>query len=333
MLVALALLASGCLRFQGDLSVSGDDRVSGTMVFAFKIPDGAPPTDPIDPADEPEDLPADLRDKVKVESYAEDGYEGVRITLDRLTFEQLDRLYKDGADSASASGAPGLPGGLGRPTTRPGSAPATPGPASALALRRDGDRVVLFGQFFFPTYSLLGGPTETEGFEARMRVTFPGDVISSNGRQEGRTVTWDLRPSTLEIVRASAYAGSGSGGAAGWLLWGGGAALALLLAGGLGLLWMRRRRPAVAGVGGGPWPGPAMPGWSWPPPGPGGPGPTTGPGPTAGPRPAAGRDDWIWARPEAGERPGLGTLPSYPDYPAPDPPPDRPVDPGGTEPR
>jgi hypothetical protein len=306
-LVALALLASGCVRFRGDLTVSADDLVSGTLVVALKIPDGAPAGAA---ADEPssDDIPADLRDKVSVAPYAEDGYEGSTLTLKGLTFAELDRVFRDGADSAAASS----------PSSSPGSASATPGPAASISvsLRRDGHRLEMIGRFFVPTLSLLGGPNEATAdadFEAKMRITFPGDVISTNGQKSGRTVTWNLRPSTVEFMQATTRAGGGAGGLVGWQL-GAGVGLAVLLVGGVGLVWMRRRRqPAVAG-GAAPWTGPPAGqqyGPTWPP----------GPGP----------EDWVWARPETGERPGLGTTPTWTTPPTPIPP--GPTPPRPTPPR
>jgi hypothetical protein len=252
-------------------------------------------------------------------------------------------------------------------------------------MRRDGDRLEMIGRFFFPTFPLLGGQSQDEDFEARMRITFPGHVSSTNGQLDGNTVTWNLRPSTLEFVQATVDVDGGASGPAGWQL-GAGVALAVVLVGGIGVLWLRRRRrPALAGAGSGgaygPSPHPVGSGagpqsdqlWAPPPgagpgaqsgqagvpgprsdqlwaPSPGaGPGAQSGqagvPGPqsgeawaTPGAGPATGRpEDWIWARPESGERPGLGTAPAWPgrapadprspDVPRP-PAPDEPAGPG-----
>jgi hypothetical protein len=286
----VALLASGCLRFRGDLSVSADERVSGTLVIALKTTD-QPTEDDLGSGD----LPADLQDKVSIEPYDQDGYQGSTVTLKGLTFAELDRLFQDGPDQAAVSGQPS-PGAT--------TSPSQGVPTTSLSMRRDGDRVVMIGQFFFPTFSLAGIDPADE-FEARMRITFPGDVTYTNGQQDGRTVTWTLHPSTVELIQATAYLDA-SGGSAGWLWWGGGAVLALLL-GLLGLVLMRRRRhtaavPASSGpdpYAGGMWPSPAAAGQPWTPP-PGG-------------RP----DDWIWARPDQDGPVGLGTPPPWPGPPNP----------------
>lgn len=134
-LVAVALLASGCLRFRGDLSVSADERVSGTLVIALKTTD-QPTEDDLGSGD----LPADLQDKVSIEPYDQDGYQGSTLTLKGLTFAELDRPFQGTPDQVAVSGQPS-PGAT---TSPPQGVPTT-----SLSMRRDGDRVVMTGQFFF----------------------------------------------------------------------------------------------------------------------------------------------------------------------------------------
>lgn len=277
--LTLTLLLSGCVRFEGDLTVGTDDRVSGTIVFAYRIPPSST-GEPLNPG--PEDVREDLRDKIRIVPYREDGYEGVRLTLIGLTFDELDRAFRDSADSAATTRLPSWPGlpGTPRPSGGPTGVPAPEdAPMTSLSLRRDGDQLFLLGNFFFPALPGLGGPPAEEGFEARVRVTFPGEVLSTNGERDGRTVSWTLRPATVEVMEASARADRSSG-LAGWPVWTGVAAVLLLLLV-AGAVLLRRRRPPAAAA--------PVPAWS-----------------------APGTDDRLWARPTPGEHPGLGTAPPPP---------------------
>jgi len=65
-------------------------------------------------------------------------------------------------------------------------------------------------------------------FDARVSVTFPGDVIEHNGELVGRTVTWRFFEDDLAGVEMFAEARKGGGVSAALL---GGIALALLVAG------------------------------------------------------------------------------------------------------
>jgi hypothetical protein len=115
-----------------------------------------------------------------------------------------------------------------------------------LSITREGDEFVVAG-----TLDLSGevgaDPTSGaafEGAEAEISITFPGEVISSNGEEDGNTVTWEpVMGESLELqARGSAEAGLP------WTLIAAIAALVALVGVGIVLLVVVRGRqqPATA---------------------------------------------------------------------------------------
>ena len=191
---ALAVLASGCVRFRADLAVAPDQTVSGTIVVAVQtlISTGLPTID----------LPAPLREHVRTEVYNQDGYVGSKLTLRRLPFDQFDDLFRRAGSTAQAN-LPNLPGltdlpglpGIPLPGASTSAAPsATPSPGGSepspgagapagptttnLSLRSEGDKVRATGSFFFP---ILAFGADAASADVRLAITFPGDVMSANG--------------------------------------------------------------------------------------------------------------------------------------------------------
>lgn len=93
LLAALATL-TGCVRARADLTVSGDYKVSGTMVAATV------PTSPDDHGPQLS-IPSDLGDRVLVQPYAADGYVGTQLSFANLEFDQFTTLV---GGSSAASG-------------------------------------------------------------------------------------------------------------------------------------------------------------------------------------------------------------------------------------
>jgi hypothetical protein len=93
-ILAAALLLTGCVRARADLTVSGDYKVSGTMIAA---------TMPSSPDDHGPQLSisSDLGDQVVVQPYAADGYVGTQLSFNNLDFEQFSTLV---GGSSAASG-------------------------------------------------------------------------------------------------------------------------------------------------------------------------------------------------------------------------------------
>ncbi|MEN3357584.1 MAG: hypothetical protein V7637_1566, partial [Mycobacteriales bacterium] len=279
--VSLALLASGCLRFRGDLTVRADDTVSGTIIVAVQsiASTGQPVIDK---------LPAEFTDKVKAEPYNQDGFIGSTLTVTRLPFDQVgDLLAAIGPAAApSLAGLGGLGDIPGLPTTEPDPSGSSSGSGVAattdIALRRDGNKVQVTGRFFFP--ALTFGADPTGSFDARLTLTFPGAVTETNGQRDGRSVTWVFQLGQEQPVQATAYlqGGPGAAGGARYALLGSGVLVAVVAA---LFLALRRRRLAPAG---GPGPnelfdgGPVLP---------------AGPAPAPTQVAAPGSDSAAWARP------------------------------------
>jgi LppM domain len=89
-----ALTLTGCVRAHADLTISGDYKVSGTMVAAT-VPTSAGDQGP------QLSIPADLGDQVLVQPYAADGYVGTQLSFSNLEFDQFTSLV---GGSSAASG-------------------------------------------------------------------------------------------------------------------------------------------------------------------------------------------------------------------------------------
>jgi hypothetical protein len=237
--LALVLLTSGCLRFRADLAISSAATVTGTVVVAAKLTG---------------DLPADVAtppgitssgDAIRTEPYAQDGYLGTRVVLADATFAQVERFFADQGGSL----VPALPGlGTGQSAL-----------VAQLRMRRDGPDVVVDGRFLFPDFAAQADPGDQ--FEARLAITFPGEVHDSTGSTSGRTVTWTFRQGRAQDVQARASLDGGSGDR---LLWAATGVLALgLVVAVAGLFRYRATRqpaqePTAHGVGAPVPPGPGL---------------------------------------------------------------------------
>lgn len=83
-LLAVGLLASGCLHVQASLDVSSSDLVSGTVLVAAQPTAGAP-TPQLD-------IPTGLLSQVKTKPYNLNGYQGSTVTFTKLTFTEVSAL-------------------------------------------------------------------------------------------------------------------------------------------------------------------------------------------------------------------------------------------------
>jgi hypothetical protein len=91
---AALVMLTGCVRARADLTVSGDYKVSGTMVAA---------TVPASPDDHGPQLsiPSDLGQDVVVQPYSADGYVGTQLSFANMEFDQFTTLV---GGSSAASG-------------------------------------------------------------------------------------------------------------------------------------------------------------------------------------------------------------------------------------
>lgn len=217
-LAVLALLLTGCLKLDIDLKIRPDDRIDGAVVFAVDKDlvelGGGSFEDLIQETPFPSDV-----EGVRVEEYDDGDFVGQRFVFDGVALEEF----------------------------------ASPADPESLRIVREGDTFRVSGTLD------LAGPTGTTGpdpsvffssAEIRVAITFPGEVISSNGRVEGNTVIWEPKFGERLDIRAAGSAipsGGGFGTLTIVLVVVGAAALAAIAA--LVLASRRRVAPAVAAVG------------------------------------------------------------------------------------
>ena len=146
---AMALLASGCIRVQVAAAVRADDTVTGELVVASVT-------------QKPEDLgtvftpPSDIAAKVRTQPYRENDFAGTRVLFEGLTFEEFGRLNQ-------------VPGGEAN--------------RLRMQLRRAGGLVL-----FTARVDLTQVPAP-ERANVGIRLSFPGRVTSTNGKQSGNEVS------------------------------------------------------------------------------------------------------------------------------------------------
>jgi hypothetical protein len=149
--LAVALLATGCMRAQVAAAVRSDDTVTGELVVATVVTTADEPGSVVRP-------PSDMGSRVRAQPYRQDDYAGTRLLFDRLTFEEFGRLNQV---------AGGESGRL------------------RVQLRRAGELVLFTGRV-----DLVDVPAP-ERADVGVRLTFPGRITATNGRQVGNEVSWD----------------------------------------------------------------------------------------------------------------------------------------------
>jgi hypothetical protein len=84
-LIAIGLLAGGCVRVHAALAVSSTDLVSGDVVIA-SVPSAGNTKGP------QVDIPATMASRVTDRTYAADGYVGSEVTFKDLSFQEMSAL-------------------------------------------------------------------------------------------------------------------------------------------------------------------------------------------------------------------------------------------------
>lgn len=183
-LSAVALLLTGCLKLDMALTVSSDDTVSGSMIFAFDktllAASGQSAQDAIgSQAPFGEDVQG-----VTSAPYTDDKFEGIKYTFAKVPLSKLS----ESSDSDS------------------------------LKIKRVGDEFVVTGAMDMSQGSdtSTGDPTMDAQFQdafksadIRVSITFPGKIVSSNGTVSGNTVTWVPKLGEKTTFEATAKATSG----------------------------------------------------------------------------------------------------------------------------
>jgi hypothetical protein len=152
-------------------------------------------------------VPPSLASKVTGKPYSADGYVGTELTFTGLTFTELSELA---TTASTLSGA------------------------YHLQFQRSSDLVTLAGSADLSQVS-------TTKADVQLKVSFPGQVLRTDGDLAGQTVSWTLTPN--RITSFSAADQYTIGNTHGWRFWalavGGGGAIASLMVVGLALLARR----------------------------------------------------------------------------------------------
>lgn len=113
-------------------------------------------------------LPPGLESDVDIIRYRQDGYTGSLLRFSGLTFDQVGALL----------GAAG-----------------PPGQAVRFELRRAGGRVIVSGSVDLNTVSV-------DKADFQLKMSFPGEVIESNGDTDSGTVSWTFTPGEVGDISA-----------------------------------------------------------------------------------------------------------------------------------
>lgn len=168
--LAVVLLAGGCLRAQIVAAVQSDDTVTGEMVIASVANAGD------NGGNAALTPPPDLASQVRTQPYQQDGYVGTRLLFTALSFEDFGRLGE-------------LAGG---------DAPNGKGNRIRLQIRRSGDLVLFTGRV-----DLVQIPAP-ERVDVGLRMSFPGRLADTNGQQTGNEVYWHPAPGEITELTATA---------------------------------------------------------------------------------------------------------------------------------
>jgi hypothetical protein len=195
----LAVLLTGCIKLNVDFNVSSDNKVSGTMVFAFSkqlLELTGQSADQLIGSSAP--IPSDVQG-VSAKPYDDGEFAGEEFTFEGVPLEQFNSddpealsIVRQG-DTFTVSGVLDLATGASGASAPIPGASGIPGIDEALA-----------------------------GADIRISITFPGAVTNTNGTVEGTTVTWTPKVGQrLELTATAGATGSGSSSTSSTLLIGG----------------------------------------------------------------------------------------------------------------
>ena len=182
----LTLLLAGCLKLDMAITLSPDDTVDGEIVFAVNKEllelTGQNIDDMLGDTAVPDDV-----EGATTEPYEDDRFVGTRVVFEDVALEDM----QESSDPDS------------------------------LSIERVGDMYEVNGVLDLGTEDaeLEGNPFEdqiTEAFdtaELRIAITFPGEVLETNGRVDGTTVTWEpVFGERTEFTAVASASGDGSAG-------------------------------------------------------------------------------------------------------------------------
>ncbi len=211
----LALVLTSCLKYDLTLIVNEDDTLDGTLIVAVAREFAAGQ----DIFGQSEEL-TPSEGSITKEAYEDADYVGSRYVIAGVPISEIDALSSDSS--------------------------------TRFSLTHNGDEYVLDASLTFNIGAADSIPTD-DSFSAMVAMTFPGEVLESNGAIDGNTVTWTALRADADnslTARASAVA-NGEAGSAGdsgvaWWIWALGAAGLLALAAIGTVIVLSKRRTAGA---------------------------------------------------------------------------------------
>ena len=179
LVAAMVFVLSGCYLVEMEMTVSSDDKVSGTMTVALQE-EATAMLEELGSDDGALIDVGDLPDGVTTEPYDQDGYTGQTVTFTDVPLEEFNSVMQqdDGTFSLTRSGDQYLFTGTIDMSGGSESAGDTDSPGST-----DGPDLEGFEEAI--TQALASG-------SMTLTMTFPGEILDTNGEVDGTTVTWDL---------------------------------------------------------------------------------------------------------------------------------------------
>jgi hypothetical protein len=210
---AAAIALSGCIKVDVDAKIKSNTKVDAVMIVAYseetiKMMESMAGSmgDDKTPTSKQKSMETQLKESVtktqkslpkgsKVSFYKKDGWIGQKIEL------------KDADPNALAAGGTAVSGTISGDDSGSDSSPP-----SSLKIVKKGDTIELSGSFGedaakdaeTPDLGSMGGSKKPE---LRYKFTFPGKVISANGKIDGKSVTWkpalDKKTTFKAVAKAS----------------------------------------------------------------------------------------------------------------------------------
>ncbi|WP_198391946.1 LppM family (lipo)protein [Brevibacterium yomogidense] len=221
---------SGCVKFNADFHVDAEETLTGTMqilVDPIALEDmGSNPSSELDDAVSDAQADPELPDGVTVDRVEdEDGYIGMGVNFDRVPAAEL----QNGGSGLDDVGVEGIE-----------------------VVHTDGEisftmaNPLTAGMDSSDPFGSSGMPSSARSIfdEARVSITFPGNVIAADGAEtDGKTATWNLREYDGDTLTATGDASSFPWGV---VLIAGGVLLFLLIAAGVIILVLVLRKKSTA---------------------------------------------------------------------------------------
>ncbi|OSY37308.1 uncharacterized protein DUF3153 [Pseudonocardia autotrophica] len=155
-------------------------------------------------------VPPALEGRVDLAPYDEDGFVGSKASFEDLTFPEVSELAGLGGTAAARAG---------------------------LEMRRVGERIAVRGRADLTTMPV-------DRSDVRLAMSFPGEVVETDGEADGGTVTWTFAPGEVSQLNASVVSTDPNApSVVGWSLLLAG--LVAVAAGAVVFLARRDRNPAI----------------------------------------------------------------------------------------